>query len=170
MINLSSLHIHDLGDCRMKQARPNLHRFGNILLVAFLSVSLFSNAAFAKKHKKPRPTPTPSATPIPTATPTPTPSATPTLTPTPTPTPTPAPTPTPGPTSAEAARFLNQATFGPTTNSISQVQQSGFANFLDQQFSVPATPTVPRVNAAIAALPAGTDPSYPLFQEAWWYM
>ncbi len=32
-----------------------------------------------------------------------------------------------------------------------------------------ATLTVPRVDAAIAALPAGTDPSYPQFQEAWWY-
>ena len=34
---------------------------------------------------------------------------------------------------------------------------------------MPATLTVPRVNVAIAALPAGTDPSYPLFQEAWWH-
>jgi uncharacterized protein (DUF1800 family) len=31
------------------------------------------------------------------------------------------------------------------------------------------TLTGPRVDAAIAALPTGTDPSYPLFQEAWWY-
>src|SRR5438105_15252783 len=137
MIKLSSLCIHDLGDCRMKQTRPNLRRFGNVLLVAFLSVSIFSNTAFAKKHKKPTPTPTPSAT----------------------------ATPTPRPTSVEAARFLTQSTFGPTTNLIAQVQQNGFANFLVQQFSAPATPTVPRVNAAIAALPAGTDPSYPLFQE-----
>jgi len=52
---------------------------------------------------------------------------------------------------------------------ISQVQNTGFANFLSSQFSISATLTGPRVDAAIAALPTGTDPSYPLFQEAWWY-
>lgn len=49
------------------------------------------------------------------------------------------------------------------------MQQTGFANFLNSQFSTFPTPTSPRVDAAIAALPTGTDPSYPLFQEAWWY-
>jgi len=81
----------------------------------------------------------------------------------------PKPTPTPTPSAAEAARFLTQSTFGATDSLISQVQQSGFSNFLDQQFSTPATPTLPRVDAATAALPAGTDPSYPEFQEAWWF-
>jgi uncharacterized protein (DUF1800 family) len=52
---------------------------------------------------------------------------------------------------------------------ISQVQSNGFASFLNSQFSTPATLTGPRVDAAIAALPTGTDPSNPLFQEAWWY-
>jgi uncharacterized protein (DUF1800 family) len=71
--------------------------------------------------------------------------------------------------SSDAARFLTQSTFGPNSALISQVQKSGFTNFLNQQFSTPVTQTVPRVDAAIAALPAGTDPSNPLFQEAWWY-
>src|SRR4030081_1311416 len=72
-------------------------------------------------------------------------------------------------TSSDAARFLTQSSFGPTSALISQVQQSGFTNFLNQQFSTPATSTVPRVDSAITALPAGTDASNPLFQEAWWY-
>jgi uncharacterized protein (DUF1800 family) len=115
----------------------------------------------------PTPTPTPGHTPTPTATPTPTPSPTPTATPTPTST----PTPTPGgsPSSGDAGRFLTQSTFGPTSLLISQVQQSGYANFLNSQFSTSVTLTGPRVDAAIAALQRGTDASYPLFQEAWWY-
>ncbi len=52
---------------------------------------------------------------------------------------------------------------------ISQIQLNGFDSFLNSQFSLPATLTGPRVDAAIAALPSGTDPSNPLFQEAWWY-
>src|SRR5438874_7398795 len=72
-------------------------------------------------------------------------------------------------TSADAARFLTQSSFGPTSTLISQVQRNGFTNFLNQQVATSATLTVPRVDAAIAALPAGTDPSNPLFQEAWWY-
>jgi outer membrane biosynthesis protein TonB len=119
----------------------------------------------------PTPTPTPGHTPTPTATPTPTPSPTPTATPTTTPTPTSTPTPTPGgsPSSGDAGRFLTQSTFGPTSLLISQVQQSGYANFLNSQFSTSVTLTGPRVDAAIAALQRGTDASYPLFQEAWWY-
>src|SRR5690242_11275020 len=135
----------------------------------------------------PTPTPTPTATitPSPTSTPTPTPtltppcvrncgpSPTPTPTPTATATPNPSPTPTPtaggSPSSAQASRFLIQSTFGPSTSSISQVQNVGFSNFLNQQFAVATTPTLPRVDATDAGLPVGTDPSYPDFQEAWWY-
>src|SRR5207302_1485792 len=82
--------------------------------------------------------------------------------------PTPTPTPTPIP-SSDAARFLNQATFGATTPLLGQVQQQGFDRFLNAQFAIPATATLPRLDAAIAALPIGTGPSNPLFQEAWWY-
>ena len=34
---------------------------------------------------------------------------------------------------------------------------------------MPATLTLPRVDQAVAALPPGTDPSNPQFQEAWWH-
>ena len=40
-------------------------------------------------------------------------------------------------TQAAAARFLEQSTFGPTTALIAQVQQTGFATFLNSQFSTP---------------------------------
>ena len=70
---------------------------------------------------------------------------------------------------AEAARFLTQSTFGPTTSLLQQVEQIGFANFLDQQFALGATATLPRVDQAVASLPAGTGPSNAQFQEAWWH-
>src|SRR5437867_4283337 len=73
------------------------------------------------------------------------------------------------PLASDAARFLTQATFGPTNALIAQVQKKGFASFLNQQFTTAATPTLPRVDQAIAALPTGTDPSNPQFQESWWY-
>jgi uncharacterized protein (DUF1800 family) len=72
-------------------------------------------------------------------------------------------------TAADAARFLNQSTFGPTNALLTQVEKSGFSSFLSQQFSTPATPILPRVDQAIAALPAGSNGSNPNFQEAWWY-
>src|ERR1043166_1810290 len=139
----------------------------------------------------PTPTPTPTSTPSSTATPTPTPchrggcgpSPTPTPTPNPTVTPTPTPTATPSstatptptataggsPSSSQASRFLIQSTLGPTTPLISQVQALGFSSFLDQQFAIVTTRTLPRVDATDAALPVGTSPSYPDFHEAWWY-
>src|SRR6185295_1098990 len=72
-------------------------------------------------------------------------------------------------TAPEAARFLNQTTFGPTSALLTQVQQQGFDAFLNSQFSVPQSLTGPRVDQAIAGLPTGNNPSNALFQEAWWY-
>lgn len=72
------------------------------------------------------------------------------------------------PSTAEAARFLTQCTFGPTNRLIAKVQKKGFASFLSQQFATPATAILPRVDQAIAALPAGATTSNQLFQEAWW--
>ncbi len=69
----------------------------------------------------------------------------------------------------DAARFLNQATFGPTNALLSQVQKSGFSSFLNQQFSTPPTAMLPRVELAIASLPTGQDANNPMFQEAWWH-
>ena len=43
------------------------------------------------------------------------------------------------PTAAEAARFLNQASYGATDASIGQVRASGFAQWIDQQMVMPAS-------------------------------
>jgi uncharacterized protein (DUF1800 family) len=43
-----------------------------------------------------------------------------------------------GPTFDEAVRFLEQATFGPTYELVTHVQQVGFAAFIDEQFALPA--------------------------------
>lgn len=70
--------------------------------------------------------------------PAPSPAPTPTPTPTPTPIPTPPP-PTAQPTPADAARLLEQATFGPTDAAITQVQAGSIAGWIDQQLATPAT-------------------------------
>jgi len=52
---------------------------------------------------------------------------------------------------AAAARFLEQSTFGPTPTLITQVQQLGFAAFLANQFSAPAS-TYPDPAAGVTSL------------------
>ncbi|MCC2974141.1 DUF1800 family protein [Massilia sp. IC2-476] len=63
-------------------------------------------------------------------------------TPTPNPTPTPTPTPEPAPDAQTqaAARFLQQASFGPTPAAIAAYKQMGQAAWLDQQFSTAPSP------------------------------
>ena len=57
----------------------------------------------------------------------------------------------------QAARLLDQATFGPTLAAIQQVQQIGTAAYLNQQFATPTTlmPAIP--NPPVAACPGGTE-------------
>jgi uncharacterized protein (DUF1800 family) len=43
------------------------------------------------------------------------------------------------PTSAEAARFLTQATFGPTEAEVQRVVTLGYSRWIDEQFTRPAT-------------------------------
>jgi uncharacterized protein (DUF1800 family) len=50
-----------------------------------------------------------------------------------------------GPSFADAERFLEQATFGPTPDLIAHVQQVGFEAFLDEQFALPA-PVFPQLD------------------------
>jgi uncharacterized protein (DUF1800 family) len=45
------------------------------------------------------------------------------------------------PTSAEAARFLTQTTYGATESSITVVQASGYSQWIDQQMVTPAPPS-----------------------------
>src|SRR5205807_2789559 len=79
-----------------------------------------------------------------------------------------APTPPPAlasgtPTPEDAARFLSQATFGPTTALISKVQNEGFDAFLEEQFAAPVSSHMAFVDAT------GVNP--PTLQQttdAWW--
>ncbi|MGC3988855.1 MAG: DUF1800 family protein [Chthoniobacteraceae bacterium] len=67
-----------------------------------------------------------------------------------------------------ASRFLIQTTFGPTTALISQVQSSGYSDFLNQQFAIQPTLHTPLTDVAVAALASGTSPSSYQSWEAWW--
>src|SRR5215831_1294772 len=51
------------------------------------------------------------------------------------------------PSAAEAARFLQQSTWGPTSDLITHVQDVGFEQFLEEQFAAPISgyPTLPLV-------------------------
>lgn len=44
---------------------------------------------------------------------------------------------------AEAARFLAQATFGPTTDAIAHLRDIGYEAWLDEQFAAPASTQIP---------------------------
>jgi uncharacterized protein (DUF1800 family) len=62
-------------------------------------------------------------------------------------------------TSAEASRFLAQASFGPTDLSISEVRASGYSQWIDQQIIAPQSTThVEDLNARLEALRA-TNPT-----------
>ena len=50
-----------------------------------------------------------------------------------------------GPSLAEAVRFLEQATFGPTPDLVAHVQEVGFEAFIAEQFALPA-PVVPQLD------------------------
>jgi uncharacterized protein (DUF1800 family) len=59
-------------------------------------------------------------------------------------------------TDGEAARFLTQATFGPTEADIAKVRQIGYSAWIDQQMnSVAMTAARPHIEAVAAAMTAG---------------
>jgi uncharacterized protein (DUF1800 family) len=64
------------------------------------------------------------------------------------------------PTTADSVRFLEEATFGPNSPLIAQVQSVGFAGFLQQQFATPASgyPTLPLYPTTEPATCTGTCP------------
>jgi uncharacterized protein (DUF1800 family) len=65
----------------------------------------------------------------------------------------------------QAARLLDQATFGPTLAAIQQVQQIGTAAYLNQQFATPTTLMPAIANPPVAACPAAT---YDCAQSSFW--
>lgn len=54
------------------------------------------------------------------------------------------------PSDAAAARFLTQATFGPTVAEIARLRGIGYGQWLEQQFSMPATLTFPWLDGLVA--------------------
>jgi uncharacterized protein (DUF1800 family) len=68
-------------------------------------------------------------------------------------TPPPPPPDLPGgpPTARDAARFLHQATYGPTPEEITALQTQGFDAWLNQQLAVPVTSHLDYLDAAAAA-------------------
>jgi uncharacterized protein (DUF1800 family) len=66
---------------------------------------------------------------------------------------------------AQAARLLDQTTFGPTLPAIQHVQQVGAAAYLSEQFATPTTrmPAIP--NPPVAACP---DATFRCAQNSFW--
>ena len=54
-------------------------------------------------------------------------------------------------TDADAARFLTQASFGPTTTDVASVRSLGYGGWIDQQLALSATLHRPAMEAAVAA-------------------
>mgnify|MGYP000952183501 CR=1 FL=1 len=78
----------------------------------------------------------------------------------------PPPLPSASPTPRDAARFLTQATFGPTEAEIARVQQIGYAAWLNEQFNQPAAASHLAYLDALAA--GGTDLNTHHSMEPFW--
>ncbi len=81
------------------------------------------------------------------------------------------------PTQTDAARFLTQATFGPTTATINALTARGIPGWLDDQIALPMTSTLAVLRADLAAVPNGFDPTpnavqrfaaSPNWNATWW--
>ena len=83
---------------------------------------------------------------------------------------TPPPAPTAPANEADSARFLTQATFGPTDDAIAGMSTNTFAAWIDHQLALPATYHLPYVQARRAELMArdGSDGWQQPRQMAWW--
>ena len=76
------------------------------------------------------------------------------------------------PSQAEAARFLTQATFGPTDAAIAEVQSSGYAGWIDQQEAMPVSAShqdfVDRRIAVLTAVnPHATIAAFEFYDSFW---
>lgn len=71
---------------------------------------------------------------------------------------------------AQAARFLTQATFGPTLPEIDRLYRIGYNAWLTEQFAAPASLQLPFLDQLIAATPAGQSIEVwqDKRQEIWW--
>ena len=81
----------------------------------------------------------------------------------------PAPAPAPpaaGPTADEAARFLMQASFGPTEADIARVQALGYSGWIDEQLALARTTHLPYVQANVNLLLFGAN--FAFMQDSFW--
>lgn len=79
-----------------------------------------------------------------------------------------APQPTLPPTASEAARFLTQATFGATDDSIAAVRSQGYGDWIDQQLVMPVSGSHVDFMTARRALPGAPNPSVNEFYGSFW--
>ena len=66
-----------------------------------------------------------------------------------------------------AARFLLQATFGPSSNEIASVQALGYDGWIANQFALPATHHLPTILATVSADPSNPYSGNQVF-NTWW--
>lgn len=69
-------------------------------------------------------------------------------------------------TADEAARFLTQATFGPSETDIARLQSIGYAAWIDEQFAMPATPHLAYVQTKLDPLLFGSNFNW--MQDSFW--
>ena len=72
------------------------------------------------------------------------------------------------PTAAEAARFLNQASFGATDAEITKLKTYGYSAWLEDQFFMPGGSHETYINAVTASLPAGQSLSDDNVMNTFW--
>src|SRR6266404_877192 len=68
-----------------------------------------------------------------------------------------------------AARFLTQTTFGPSPSDITAVQSLGYANWLTNQFALPASHHLPLLYSKKSSDPALPYPGNTVFND-WWQL
>lgn len=70
--------------------------------------------------------------------------------------------------SADAYRFLTQASFGPTPDTVARVSQIGYDNWIDEQFAMPLQSTHLQMAEASATARGATDANVYDVLVTWW--
>ncbi|MFT3734853.1 MAG: DUF1800 domain-containing protein [Rhodocyclaceae bacterium] len=74
----------------------------------------------------------------------------------------------PSPKAAEASRFLQQATFGPTMSEIEALTKSSFSGWIDQQMATKQTLTAPLIEPYYKVLKKGENLKQDQYFSAFW--
>ena len=73
-----------------------------------------------------------------------------------------------GASMATSARLLDQASFGPTANTIQHVQTVGVSGYLSEQFAQPTTLLAGIPTNPLPALCLANNSAYPCAESEWW--